>query len=227
MERLWKLGRVQQGQKISLTLNGDGDADMYVGLSQAPNDDYNACSGTISTEEGRKSKQVCAGTVGAGWNKIYVKVKGVAETSNVRVRVHTQTPGTGIKWSEVQELLEMSLNPDPCADNNGGCDVDYFTCQNNNGAAVRVDINECAADNGGCGASMFTKCINNEGAAPTCEDINECATNNGNCGNASYITCVNNVGAAPTCQDILECESNNPCDSNATCTEKYAAAPKL
>ena len=66
---------VQQGQKISLTLNGDGDADMYVGLSQAPNDDYNACSGTISTEEGRKSKQVCAGTVGAGWNKSTSKLK--------------------------------------------------------------------------------------------------------------------------------------------------------
>ena len=216
---------VQEGQKISLTINGDGDADMYVGLSQAPNDDYNACSATISTEEGQKSKQVCAGTVGAGWNKIFVKVKGVAETSNIRVRVHTQTPGTGIKWSEVQELLEMSLNPDPCADNNGGCDADYFTCQNNNGAALCVDINECATDNGGCGASMFTKCINNEGAAPTCQDIDECATNNGNCGNPSYVTCVNNAGAAPTCNDILECETNNPCDSNATCTEKYAAAP--
>ena len=104
---------VQQGQQVSFTLNGDGDADLYVGINSEPSDSYNACSGTISTDEKRLSKQSCAGTVGYGWTKMYVKVKGVAETSNVRVRVHTKTPGTGITWAEVQEILEESVAREP------------------------------------------------------------------------------------------------------------------
>ena len=112
---------VEAGQKISLSINGDGDADMYVGIGSAPSDSYNACGGTINTADGKKSMQVCAGTVGSGWNKIFVKVKGVDESSNIRVRVNTQTPGTGVSWSEVQELLEASLTANPCDTDNGGC----------------------------------------------------------------------------------------------------------
>jgi hypothetical protein len=139
---------VQPGQKVSFTLNGNGDADLYVGINNAPSDTYNGCSGTISTDEEKLSKQVCSGTVGAGWNKLYVKVKGVAETSDIRVRVNTQTAGTGITWGEVQEFLEESLSVDPCETDNGGCNADFFTCNNNDGVAECVDVNECLTNNG-------------------------------------------------------------------------------
>jgi len=118
------------------------------------------------------------------------------------------------------------LDIDECLTNNGGCDANFYTCKNNEGAVPTcVDIDECLTDNGGCDANFYT-CKNNEGAVPTCLDIDECLTNNGGC-DANFYTCKNNEGAEPTCVDIDECLTDNGgCDANFyTCKNNEGAVP--
>ena len=134
---------VQQGQKISLTLNGDGDADMYVGLSQAPNDDYNACSGTISTKKDVSlSKYANRGLDGT--KSMLLKVS--PDQQRPCSSSYTNSRNRYLR-SEVQELLEMSSTQTHVLITTvAGMQI---TLPVRTTMVLRsVDINECAADNG-------------------------------------------------------------------------------
>jgi hypothetical protein len=114
------------------------------------------------------------------------------------------------------EVLGTSSSTNPCATNNGGCNIPNATCTNNNGTA------SCACNPG------FT------GDGHTCTPVdagstNPCQTNNGGC--SPNATCTDNNGTAScacktgysgdgkTCTAINSCNTNNGgCSPNATCT---------
>ncbi|MEE2785784.1 MAG: hypothetical protein VX589_00495 [Myxococcota bacterium] len=215
---------VADGETVEVFMQGSGNGDMYLRLGAPPTlDTYNCKPTRVGSAE------MCGGTVSGAVNELFIAVRGAAPNTVVDIESIRIRPNSGITWAEVQLLLALSTNVDPCATDNGGCgDTRWSQCNDVNGVAVCTDIDECAIENGGCGDTRFTTCTNNAGAAPTCADIDECAIDNGGCGDTRFTTCTNNAGAAPTCADIDECAiANGGCGDAqfTTCTNNAGAAP--
>ena len=49
--------------------------------------------------------------VPAGQTKLYIKVDGGAAGASVQVKGVKQIPGSGIEWTDIKELLNLSVAP--------------------------------------------------------------------------------------------------------------------
>ena len=121
-----------------------------------------------------------------------------------------------------------------CGQDNGGCgDPAFVRCISGEapGEVRCEDIDECVVDDAGfnaCGRATRYRCVNNDGAAPTCTDIDECQEENGGCGDPRFFRCENLEGASPRCAEIEACQvDNGGCGDPifARCIERAGEAP--
>ncbi len=95
---------VEAGEKLHVTMTGDGDADLYVRFGGRPYTSRYDCRPILPG-----SAETCTLEVPEGQRRVHVYTKGFEARSAYNIKVAVERNGTGIRWSDVQALLAPSV----------------------------------------------------------------------------------------------------------------------
>jgi hypothetical protein len=98
---------VTAGDTVRVKVTGTGDADLYVRWGSAPTSWSYTCR---PYKNG--SNEECVLVVPANTTAAFMKVKAASDETTVTLVASKSTPGTGIKWTDVKMLLELSIADD-------------------------------------------------------------------------------------------------------------------
>lgn len=105
---------VTAGDNFRVKMTGTGDADLYVRWGSAPTSSSYTCR---PYKNG--SNEECVLEVPAGTTTAYTKAKAANDGVVVTVVVSKSTPGSGITWTDVKMLLELSIAEETGPDTGG------------------------------------------------------------------------------------------------------------
>jgi hypothetical protein len=105
---------VTAGDSLSVKMTGAGDGDLYVRWGDAPTQSNYTCRPYKAG-----SNETCTLEVPNGTSTAHIKAKGTGDGTTVNLVASKSTPGSGIKWTDVKMLLELSIADDTTPDTGG------------------------------------------------------------------------------------------------------------
>ena len=94
---------VEAGERVHVTMTGDGDADVYVRFGGRPYASRYDCRPLLPGSE-----ESCTLDVPEGQRRVHVYTNGYETRSAYTVKVEVERNGTGMRWSDVQTILAAS-----------------------------------------------------------------------------------------------------------------------